>query len=163
MMVESKFTILSNDQLPKWARCRCSLGLNIYLLISETTDTSNEVSPWWKHAKFKPSASGGDWGMDNKPEWDFQWPLSLRDGSWVKSSTSPSQPENLSAADPYALIHLPRSRGSRMRKRSAFHESDGWSHDFNTSNELTQKESHVTVKTGRIIALHNGDTKAQMR
>ena len=41
MMVESRFTILSNDQLPKWARCRCSLRLNIYFFISETTDTSN--------------------------------------------------------------------------------------------------------------------------
>lgn len=167
MMVESKFTTLSNDQLPKRARCKCSLRLNIYFFVSETTDTSNIPwiipVPWWKHAKFEPSASGGGWGMDNKHKWDFQWSLSLRDGSWVKSSTSPSQPENLPAADPHALIHLPRSRGSHMHKRSAFHESDGWSHDFNPSNKLTQKESHATIKAGRIIALHNGDTKAQMR
>lgn len=146
------------DVLWGWIFISSFLKLLILLIFPESSHFHDE-----KMLRFNLSASGGDWGVDNKHEWDFQWPLSLRDRSWVRSSTSPSQPENLPAADPYALICLPRIRGSRMRKRSAFHESGGWSHDFNTSNKLTQKETHETVKTGRITALHNGDTKAQMR
>lgn len=127
-----------------------------------------------KLLRFRPSVFGDDCNqsMNSKHEWDFQWPASLRVGSSLRSTLSPSQPEyhghrshrgqgfciSPSESSPASCVQKQRysvynrsihshmraqqQMGSHIYKLCEFHEPESWSHAFSTLNNLTQKESH---------------------